>query len=199
MGGSPGTSALSFLLNTVVDLYVMLVALRYIMQVVRADYYNPVAQFIVKATTPALTPFRKIVPGWGKQDTAALLFCWLTLIAKLFLFKFLSLGVISIAGNGIVVSALGPVTIIALAAVDLLALFFNIFFFAIIIMAVLSWVSPSGHNPIAALVSSICEPLISPVRRYIPPLGGMDLSPLVVLIGLQVLKILVIGTLMNLF
>ena len=199
MGGSPGTSALSFLLNTIIDLYVMLIALRYIMQIVRADYYNPIAQFIVKATNPVLIPFRKIVPGWGKQDLAALLFCWLALIAKLFLFKFIGLGVISIAGSGIVVSALGPATIIALAAVDVLALVFNIFFFAIIIMAVLSWVSPAGYNPIAALVSSICEPLIAPVRRYVPPLGGMDLSPLVALIGLQVAKILVIGMLMNLF
>lgn len=199
MGGSPGTSALSFLLNTVIDLYVMLVALRYIMQLVRADYYNPIAKFIVKATNPVLIPFRKITPGWGKQDLAALLFCWLTLAAKLFLFKLLPLGVISIAGSGVVASALGPVTIIALAAVDLLALFFNIFFFAIIIMAVLSWVSPAGYNPIAVMVASISEPLIAPVRRYVPPLGGMDLSPLVVLIGLQVMKILVIGTLMNLF
>ena len=135
MGGSPGTSALSFLLNTIIDLYVMLVALRYIMQVVRADYHNPIAQFIVKATNPALIPFRKITPGWGKQDLAALLFCWLALVAKLFLFKLIGLGVLSIAGSGIMVSALGPVTIIALAAVDLLALFFNIFFFAIIIIS----------------------------------------------------------------
>ena len=89
------------------------------------------------------------------------------------------------------------VTVIALAAIDLLALFFNIFFFAIIIMAVLSWISPGGYNPVGALVSGISEPLIRPVRRYIPPLGGLDLSPLVVLIGLQVLKILVIGTLMQ--
>ena len=197
MGASPGMSALSFLLNTVIELYVMVVALRFLMQAMRVDYYNPIAQFVIKATNPILVPLRRVIPGWGRQDIAALLLCWLLLVGKLFLFMALGLGVVNIGGHGIVVGNLGVVTVIALAAIDLLALFFNIFFFAIIIMAVLSWISPGGYNPVGALVSGISDPLIRPVRRYIPPLGGLDLSPLVVLIGLQVLKILVIGTLMQ--
>ncbi len=196
---NPGVNALSFLLNTLIDLYVMVVALRFVMQAVRADYYNPVAQFVVKATNPVLVPLRKLVPGLFGQDMAALLLCLALLLGKLYLFSAMGLGPASIAGYHVPLSSAAPLLMLALAAVDLLALFFNIFFFAIIIMAVLSWINPGHYNPVSGLLSSISAPVLDPVRRFMPPLGGLDLSPLVALIILQVLKILVVQSLLNLF
>jgi YggT family protein len=195
---SPGANALSFLLNTIFDLYVMIVALRFLMQMVRADYYNPIAQFIVKATNPILVPLRRVIPGMFGQDMAALLLCLGLLLIKFFLFAALDLGSVSIAGTGLMLSGAPALTLVFLAVIDLLALFFNIFFFAIIILAILSWVSPGGYNPAAALLDAIAAPVLGPVRRVVPPIGGLDLSPLVALVGLQVLKILIIQSLLGL-
>ncbi len=195
---NPGTDALSYLLNILIDLYVMVVALRFLMQAVRADYYNPLAQFIVRASNPPLIPLRRVVPGFAGQDIAALLLCFALLAVKLLLFKLLGLGV-SAAGYALNASAISAVALFYFAAVDLLALFFNIFFFALIAQAVISWINPGAYNPISGLLHSITAPLLRPVQRYIKPVGGLDLSPLVAIIGLQVAKILVIQPLLSVF
>ena len=193
---SAGFEALSFLLNTVIDLYVMVVALRFLMQAVRADYYNPIAQFVVKASNPPLIPLRRVIPGLGGQDMAALVLCLVLLILKLFLFQLLGLHS-SVAGYGIPLGGASAVLIIYLAALDLLALFFNIFLFAIIIQAIISWINPGSYNPVSGLLENITAPLLNPVRRFVKPVAGLDLSPLVALIILQVVKILVIKTLLG--
>ena len=133
----PGSQALSFLLNTIIDLYVMVIALRFIMQAVRADYYNPLAQFVVKASNPILIPLRRVIPGFGGQDVAALALCLALLVAKFFVFRALGIQT-SVASYSVALSSVSSITILYLAAVDLLALFFNIFFFAIIIQAIIS-------------------------------------------------------------
>lgn len=196
--GNPGTDALSFLLNTIFDLYVMVIALRFLMQTVRADYYNPISQFVVKASNPLLVPLRRLIPGFMGQDMAALVLCWLLLICKLFLFKFMGLGALSIAGAGINIAHVSDLSILSLAAVDLLALFINIIFFAIIIMAVISWINPGNYNPVNTLLSNLTEPFVAPVRRFVPAVGGLDLSPLVVLVLIQLLKILLLRPLLTL-
>ena len=194
----PGSEALSFLLNTLIDLYVMVVALRFIMQAVRADYYNPLAQFIVRASNPPLVVLRRFVPGFGGQDIAALVLCLALLVAKLFLFKAMGLST-SVAGYGMNLGGVMAFLIVYLAAVDLLSLFFNIFFFAIIIQVIISWISPGSYNPVSGLLESITAPLMRPVRRYVKPVSGLDLSPLVVIILLQLAKILVIKSLLGIF
>ncbi len=193
-----GTQALSFLLNTLIDLYVMVIAVRFVMQAVRADYYNPIAQFVMKASNPALIPLRRIVPGLAGQDMAALVLCLLLIIGKLFLFQATGLQT-SVAGYAISLGNLSPVMVLYLAAVDLLALFFNIFIFAIFIQVFISWINPGSYNPVSGLLDSITAPLLRPVRRYVKPVGGLDLSPLVVIILLQVAKILVIRSLLGVF
>ena len=193
---TPGFDALSFLLNTLIDLYVMVIALRFIMQAVGADYYNPLAQFVVRASNPVLVPMRRVVPGFAGQDMAALLVCLLLLVAKLFLFKVLGISV-SVAGYGVNPVLIGAGALIYLATIDLLALFFNIFFFAILIQAIISWTNSSHYNPVSGLLDSITAPLRRPVQRYIKPVGGVDLSPLVVIVFLQLAKILVIQSLLN--
>ncbi|MEM7293154.1 MAG: YggT family protein [Pseudomonadota bacterium] len=191
-----GSQAMSFLLNTIIDLYVMIIALRFVMQAVRADYYNPIAQFVVKASNPPLIPMRRIIPGFGGQDLAALVLCLVLLIAKLFLFKATGLQT-SVAGYGVPLSSVSPAMLIYLAAVDLLALFFNIFIFAIFVQVVISWINPGSYNPVSGLLDSLTNPLLRPVRKFIKPIAGLDLSPMVVIIGLWFVKILVIGLLIG--
>lgn len=176
----------------------MVIALRFLMQAVRADYYNPLAQFIVRTSNPPLIPLRCIIPGFAGQDMAALALCFILISIKLFVFKFLGINV-SVAGYSLNPVAINSAALFYLAAVDLLALFFNIFFFAIIIQAVISWINPGNYNPVSSLLHSITAPLLRPVQRFVKPVSGLDLSPLVLIILLQLAKILVIPSLLSVF
>jgi YggT family protein len=181
------TTPFEFLITTLFDLYITLVMLRLIMQRVRADFYNPISQFIVKVTNPPLIPLRRLIPGWAGIDIAAIV---LMLALQSIAFTLLLL----LRG-----SALGPFVIINLAFAELVSMAFNIFIFAIIIQAIISWVNPAGHyNPVSAILRSITEPLLRPARRYIPPISGIDLSPLAVLMVLQLLKLLIVPLLRGL-
>ena len=176
MGGGYGSDALHFLITTLFDLYVMIVVLRFLMQWTRADYYNPVAQFVVKATAPLLNPLRRLVPGLGGLDLAAVLLALVLLTLKLVILQSLGMGVVRLSGSLINLTQAGFGSVLIVAAVELVALVFNIFLFAIIIQAVLSWVSPGHYNPVS----------------------GLDLSPLVALIAIQVAKMLLLPPLLSL-
>ena len=192
MGSGYLTSPLMLIINTLFDLYVLLVMLRFIFQLLRADFYNPVSQFVVRATTPPLKPLRKIIPGMAGQDMAALVLCLLILLLKYTIIRSMGAGVIDIAN---VLAPLGSASIgglIVIALADMLATFINVFLFAIIIQVILSWVNPGAYNPVIGLVNSISRPALRPVQRFIPPLGGLDLSPLFATLGLMVIKMLVI-------
>ncbi len=193
----PTIQALNFLISIIFDLYIMVVAVRFLMQVTRANYYNPLAQAVVKLTSPVLVPLRKIIPGFKGQDFAALVLCLLLIILKMMVFKLLSLGNVDIAGYGVSAAALTLPLMGILAPIDLLNLFINVFIYSMVILAVMSWISPGGQNPAAEVLSDITRPVTEPVRRWIKPMGGMDFSLLVALVLLQVLKIILIGTLMQ--
>jgi len=192
MGPGYLTSPLLLLINTLFDLYVLLVLLRFLLQMLRADFYNPVSQFVVRVTTPPLKPLRRIIPGIGGQDLAAIVLSMLILLLKYFLLRALDTAVIDIAN---VLTPIGTISIAGLIIVSLaeiLALFINIFLFAIIIQVILSWINPGAYNPAIGLINSISRPVMRPIQRFIPPLGGLDLSPLFATLGLMVLKMLVI-------
>ena len=174
-------SPFEFLITTLFDLYITVVMLRFILQQLRADFYNPISQFIVKVTNPLLIPLRRIIPGWGGIDLASiLLLLMLQSIAIILLLLIRNI-------------ALGPLVVINLAFAELLSMAFNIFIFAIIVQAVISWINPAGHqNPIGGILHSLTEPLLKHARKLIPPTSGIDLSPLVALFALQFLKMLVI-------
>lgn len=197
--GNPALSALSFIIETAFSLYIMVVALRFIMQLVKADYYNPLAQFVVKVTNPLLVPLRKIVPGFGKMDLSALVLGFLLILAKLLIFKGLGLGYLNIAGYTIATAHLNLVTALGVALVDLIALLFNIFMFSIVILALISWINPQPGNPVVSVLGSITAPVLRPFRQRIPPISGIDLSPLAAIVTLQVAKMLIIPTLLGLF
>jgi len=174
------TNPLVFLVEVIFGLYALVVMLRFLLQWVRADFYNPLSQFIVKVTTPVLNPLRKIIPSIGGKDTASLVLAWLVLTLELLL-------VLAIAGQGF-----QPAAALLLAIPKLLQLTINIFLFSILIMVIISWINPGSYNPAIGVIHSLTEPLMRPARRVIPAIGGIDLSPMVVIIGLYLLEMLLI-------
>jgi len=180
MSSSYLTNPLEFLISTLFSLYIMVVMLRFILGAVRADFYNPVSQFLVRITNPLLVPMRRVIPSIRQYDTSALLL--------MLLLQLLSLLIIVLLRGASV-----PFIALLLAAVgELVVLAFNVFIFAIVIQVIISWVNPGTYNPVNALLHSITRPVLAPIQRIIPPISGIDLSPLVALIGLQVLKMLVL-------
>lgn len=174
------TNPLVFLVQVIFGLYGVAVLLRFLFQLVRADFYNPVSQFIVKITKPLLNPLRRVIPGWRGWDFASLVLAWLVLA--------LELGLIgAIKGLGA-----QPLAALALAIPELVDLIINIFLVALFIQVILSWISPGNYNPAVGLAYSLTQPLLGPVQRRMPNMGGIDLSPMVLMIGLYLLKMLLI-------
>ena len=180
MNSSYLTNPLEFLISTLFSLYILAVMLRFILGAVRADFYNPVSQFLVRITNPLLVPMRRVIPSFRQYDTSALLLMLLLQLVSL---------VIVIMLRGVSVSF---VALLLVAIGELVILAFNVFIFAIVIQVILSWINPGNYNPVNAMLASITRPVMGPIQRLIPPVSGIDLSPLVALIGLQVLKMLVL-------
>ena len=186
MGSNYVTNPIEFLINTLFSLYILAVMLRFILAAVRADFYNPVSQFLVKVTNPPLLPLRKLIPSIGKVDTASLVLMLILQMA--------SFGLIALLRGGQI--SLGALVILSIA--ELVGLLLNVFLFAIFIQVILSWVNPGTYNPVVSLLYSITEPVLRPCRRLIPPMSGMDLSPLVALIAIQLAKMLLLPPLLQL-
>lgn len=178
-------TAAVYVLQTLGSLYLLIVLLRFILQLVRADFYNPLSQFAVKATKPLLNPLRKVIPGFGGLDLASLV---LALLVQLLLMALtlLLLGAFDVA--------LLP-QLLVWSVIGVTALFVKIFFLALIASVILSWVAPHSHNPGAQLVNQLCEPLLTPIRRILPSLGGLDISPIFAFIALNLVDMLVIKNL----
>lgn len=162
------------------SIYIMIVMVRFLLQLVRADFYNPLSQFIVKATNPLLLPLRKVVPGLFGIDFASLVLALLLQIASITL-------LITIKGN----SMPPALMLVAFSVFELLSLVLNIYLFSFIIIVIVSWIAPHGHNPAIALLSSITEPVLRPIRRVLPSSGGLDFSVMVAILIIYILKILI--------
>jgi YggT family protein len=180
MSGSYLTNPIVFLVHTLFGLYTVIVLLRFLLQWARADFYNPVSQFVIKATTPVLRPLRRLVPGYAGMDLAALLLAWLVKALELFI-------VILILD-----SQANPLGALAWALPELVSQTIDIFIFAVFARVILSWLNPDPYNPVAGLLDSLTEPVMRPARRLLPPVGGLDLSPVLVVIGLVLLRMLLI-------
>ncbi|MBF0255819.1 MAG: YggT family protein [Gammaproteobacteria bacterium] len=174
------TNPAVFLIQALFGFYILLVVLRLLLQWLRADFYNPISQFIVKLTHPLLRPMRRFIPPLGPLDTSSLLLAWLL--------KSLEIGLL-LTILGVSVS---PLIALLWAMPALLQLTLNIFLFAIIIQAVLSWINPDPYSPIFGLLNSITRPVLEPFRRLLPDLGGIDLSPMVAIIALYLLEMLLL-------
>lgn len=172
----------SLVLDTVASMYLMIILLRFILQVSRADFYNPISQFVVKATNPLLIPLRRIVPSIGGIDTASIV------LAILFQTLVISLKMLVLSG-----SLSNPIFLFAYSAVLVLGVVLKVYFWSLIIMIVSSWIAPGSGHPALVLINQIVEPLMQPFRKILPPMGGLDLSPILVFLVIQVLEVVVKG------
>ena len=178
-------TAAIYILQTLGSLYLLIVLLRFILQLVRADFYNPLSQFVVRATQPLLMPLRKVIPSILGLDTASLV---LAILVQLLLMMI----TLVLMGYGISGYLL---QLLVWSMIGVTSLFLKVFYFAMIISVILSWVAPGSYNPGAQLVNQICEPLLAPFRKIMPNLGGLDISPIFAFIALNLVDMLVIGNL----
>lgn len=183
MGGGYFSNAGVYLVDFVFGLLILAVLLRLLLQWVRADFYNPICQAIVTATNPVLRPLRRHIPSVGGVDTASLLL----LLALQLTNTWLAMAIVGFEG-----SLLG---ITVVAGAELLSKAIWVFIVAIFVSIILSWVAQGMYNPIAGLIDALSAPLLDRARRLIPPLGGLDLSPLLPLLGLRLALMLVVAPL----
>jgi len=177
-----GQQIFSLIIDTVTYLYLFVIILRFLLQVSRADFYNPISQFVVKATNPVLVPLRRLIPGFGGVDIAAIV------LALLFQTIMLMLKVLVLTGG-----MLDFLTLIALSGILVVGMVLKLYFFALLIMIIASWVAPGSANPALSLINQICEPVMAPFRKVLPAMGGLDLSPILLFFVLQVLAIVLNG------
>ena len=163
---------LTFLISTALELYTMVMLLRIWMQWARCDFYNPLAQFVVKATQPIVGPLRRILPSMGPIDTASLVMAFvLSLIKSMVLFMVITFQpIIWIAALLILIKTIGLLV-----------------FWVLLVMALMSWVS-RGRSPVEYVLMQLTESLLSPIRRMLPAMGGIDFSPMVLVLLLYVLN-----------
>jgi YggT family protein len=166
--------ALTFIFRTLLDLYVITFVLRLIMQWVRADFQNPLTQFVLRVTNPLVIPARRLIPPAGQLDTA-------TLVVVLLLELLMTVVMINLACLG----SAGIGQILFITVLRVVYLTSRIYLFIILIYVVLSWITPGTYNPAVNLLASIADPLLRPLRRVIPTIAGLDLSALFAIIGIQ--------------
>jgi len=173
--------AIVFIVQAIANLYLLVLLLRLWLPVLRADFRNQLAQAILKITSPLVIPMRRVMPSLGRVDTATILVAFVIQYLTILL-------VLLIYGK---TSGFAPIAITAV--VNLVFLSLRLFAFAILIRVVLSWVSPGGYNPATAIISTLTEPVLRPFRRLIPPIGGLDISPIFAMILLFAVSIVVSG------
>ena len=168
------------IIQTLGSIYLLIIMLRFLLQIARADFYNPMSQFAVKATNPALLPLRKIIPGVMGIDLASLVLALLLQYVVIQVSAF-------ILGFGLI----NPLSVVIWGLVGTLALTVNIFFWSLIIMVIASWVAPQSGHPALLLVNQLVEPIMAPFRKIMPDMGGIDLSPIFAFLALNVAQVLV--------
>lgn len=175
------TSAIVFVVNALTSLYLLVLLLRFWLPWLRADFRNPLAQGILRLTSPLVIPLRRIVPPVGRLDTATVLVA--------FIIQYLTvLLLLLILGR---TAGIAPIALTAI--VKLVVLSINLFVYAIFIRIILSWLAQGAYNPATAIITTLTEPVLRPFRRIVPPLGGFDISPIFAIILLFAATIVVNG------
>ena len=171
-----------YLVQTACALYLLAVILRMLLALARADFYNPLSQFVVRVTNPLVAPLRRMIPPVGRVDTASL-------VLALAIQTISTLAVLALLGY----RPGSLLLVLVWSLIGILALVVKIYFFAILAMIIFSWIAPQAHHPGLALLYQLTEPVMAPFRRLLPPLGGLDLSPILVFVCINVLEILLRG------
>ncbi len=167
------TPALYFVLKTLTQLYLLLLILRFWLPMMRADFRNPVAQGVLRLTSPLIIPLRRFVPPIGRIDTSTVLVAFVIEYVLILILLMLS-------GRS---ASFAPIAITSLIELAILSL--NMFFFVILIKIILSWVAPQNYNPVTAMLTTLSEPVLRPFRRIVPSVGGLDISPIFAIVLLQ--------------
>ncbi|PHS18589.1 MAG: YggT family protein [Kangiella sp.] len=161
----------SQLIDVLISLYVTVILLRFFLQYFRADFYNPLSQFCVKATDPLIKPLRKVIPGFAGIDFSSLVLAYIVILVKLLLMTL-------IAGQ----LNINFLLLVLITFVGLIKSVLNLFVFLIFIRIIMSWISPGGHNPVMAVIGQLSEPIIGVFKKILPPMSGFDFSPMIALI-----------------
>lgn len=177
--------AIQFIVASLLGLYQIVLLLRLLMQWVRADFRNPVARAIVQLTDPVILPLRRLLPPVRRIDTASVVA--ILAVSALKIAAGLLLGAGLIHGLGLP----SPLLLLRELLLETVRLVLTTYLFAIILNAILSFVAPENYSPAQSLLNSICEPVLGPIRRHIPSVAGLDLSPLWACIAIQALLILI--------
>ena len=171
-------TAVIFLVQTLFGFYILAVMLRFLLQCVRADFYNPLVQFLVRITNPPLLPLRRIVPGYKGLDLASVVLAFALQLVEVLLITLLLDRPASAGG------------LLLLTVAELFKLLINIYLWGLVIQAVLSWFNPDPYHPAARLLAQLTAPLLRPARRLLPPISGVDLSPMLVIVALIFVSLL---------
>lgn len=171
---------LLYLIQTLLSLYLIAMLLRFLLQLVRADFYNPICQFVVRITNPLVIPVRKVIPGFAGLDIASLSLTILLQIVSIAAIFLIRLGGLPAPSLLLIGGVLGVV-----------ALLVQLYFFALLAMIILSWVAPGSRHPAIHLLYQITEPVMAPVRKLLPPMGGLDFSPILVFVLINIVQIVI--------
>lgn len=182
-------SATHFLLSTILNILTMMFLLRFLMQTFKTSFHNPVGQIVISLTDFAVKPACRFVPSWKKTDLSTLLLAFVTQLLLQLALLWLRDFPITVADAPIWPGILG------LSLLGVVRTLLDIFFYAIMLHVILSWVNP--HTPIAPVLNSLTRPILTPIQKIIPTVSGIDFSPFVAIILLQMLNISIIGTLEN--
>jgi len=169
---------LIYLLQMAIGIYLLAMLMRFILQLSLADFYNPISQFLVRATNPLVLPARRVLPARGRFDPASFV---LAVILQL-------LGIVALLSlYGMPLPSIS--LMFAWAVIAVLGLLVKIYFFALLAMIILSWIAPGSSNPAIYLLYQITEPVAAPVRRLLPDMGGIDFSPILLFILINIVQI----------
>lgn len=179
-------SSVQFLIDFVFNLYLMVVLLRLWLQFARADFYNPFSQFVVKATQPIVAPLRRIIPSIGRLDTATLVLALLVAGLKIVVLNLV------LGGSG-----LNFLSLVVVAFIIVIKETLTLVMYVLILRAIMSWIS-QGSNPMELVLGQLTEPMLAPIRKRMPDMGGLDLSVMVVIVLLLFIQKL-LGDLFGIF
>ena len=170
-----------FLVDTLFTLYIYAVVIRFLLALSRADFYNQISQFIVKITNPLLVPIRRMIPPVGKLDTATIVLALALVFSKAFLITILAGGTLSFG------------VLFFYTIIELIRVIIWMYIIALVLQAIMSWVGNTYGNPLSSILNSLTNPILAPIRNVVPMVGMIDLSPMVAILGLNILLIIVNG------
>lgn len=172
-----GAETLTLIIRTLGECFALIVVLRFLLQLAHADFYNPISQAVAKFTQIPLAPLQKVIPKVAGRDFSALVLAFVVKLAVL---------VLLLVVNG---REIAPVAVLTLSLVGLFSMILDVYFYAVIASVIVSWIAPNSYHPAPQLINQLTEPLFKLARKVIPPIGGLDLSPILIFLVIQVVQL----------